>query len=167
MQAANTLQLFAFIRADLASFKPKPKSPPPSEFEVGFSNHFADVPDPSSEPNFPKSLFLIRPLNSSYELNPVAREAQASVPVPEGLDLDSWIISPPKEESVDAVDGTINGTMKKKKGKGKEKSEKGVGKVKSRKKEKAVSLVDVESEEAADEKAERERVSHPNLITLR
>lgn len=159
LQAANTLQLFAFIRADLATFKPKPKPPPQSEFEIGFSNGFAEPPGSPLEPNFPKSLFLIRPLNSSYELNPVAREAQASVPIPEGLDLDPWIIAPPREDIVSTVDGTTNGAPKKKKGKGKEKMGKETGKAKSGK-TKAISLVDVESGDTADEKAELERVSH-------
>ena len=157
LQAANTLQLFTFIRADLATFKPKPKPIVSSAHETGFSNGFMDPPEPSVEPIFPKSLFLIRPLNSSYELNPVAREAQASVPIPEGLDLDLWIIPPPKEE---AVIGVTNGVSKKKKGKGKEKAEKGVGHLKSgKKKEKPASLIDVPSEETPEEKAQRERVS--------
>lgn len=102
---------------------------------------------------------MIGPLNSSYELNPVAREAQASVPVPEGLDLDSWIIPPPKEDVMDALDGMTNGVARKKKGKGKEKAEKGA--VKGKKKEKGISLVDMQAEETetAEERAERERVS--------
>ncbi|XP_060581566.1 AP-3 complex subunit delta-1-like [Ruditapes philippinarum] len=35
------------------------------------------------------------------ELNPVATKAQKKVPVPEGLDLDSWINDPPSESSDD------------------------------------------------------------------
>jgi AP-3 complex subunit delta len=89
----------------------------------------------------------------------VAHEAQASVPIPEGLDLDSWIIAPPKEDAVTGV--TKNGVTKKNKGKGKEKAEKGVGNVKSgKKREKAASLIDLQSEETPEEKAERERVSY-------
>ena len=46
---------------------------------------------PTSEPHFPKSLYLIQPLFATYPLNPVAPEAQASVAVPKGLDLNAWI----------------------------------------------------------------------------
>jgi len=49
------------------------------------------------EINFPKSLYLIQPLFSAYELNPVASHAQTSVPIPDGLDLDAWIVPPPRE----------------------------------------------------------------------
>ncbi|XP_071853079.1 AP-3 complex subunit delta-1-like isoform X3 [Apostichopus japonicus] len=37
------------------------------------------------------------------ELNPVAPKAQKKVPVPEGLDLDKWINSPPSDDSDDEV----------------------------------------------------------------
>src|SRR4051812_49154743 len=33
----------------------------------------------------------------AYELNAVAPKAQSKVPVPEGLDLDTWIGAPPSE----------------------------------------------------------------------
>ena len=161
LQAANTLQLFTFIRADLAAFRPKPKpAPAPQDFGPGFSNGFADPPQQSVEPNFPKSLYLIRPLNIGYDLNPVAREAQASVPVPEGLDLDSWIITPPKEDLLEGRDATTNGMAKKKKSKGKERAGTSAGKVKSvRKKEKSVAEVNIQPEETPEEMAEQERVS--------
>lgn len=92
------LQLFTFIRADLAGYRPRA--------EDGFA--FSDSANgfdsgPTSEPNFPKSLFLIQPLFSSYELNAVANSAQASVPVPESLDLDAWIV-PPLAELANGVD---------------------------------------------------------------
>jgi AP-3 complex subunit delta-1 len=108
------LQLFHFIQADLNAHKPK--SPP------GFS-----TPGPSSstedlantEPRFPKSLYLIQPLFATYELNPVALSAQASIPVPEGLDLDAWIVPPPREP-VPVEEAGKKKAKKSKKGKGKE-----------------------------------------------
>ncbi|KAF8515768.1 Adaptor protein complex AP-3 delta subunit [Hysterangium stoloniferum] len=158
-RAANTLQLFTFVKADLSAFKPKVRPLAPT---VEFDNAFADAPLPS-EPHFPKSLYLISPLTTSYELNPVAREAQGSVPVPEGLDLDSWIIPPPKEES--KLEAAHTAPTKKKKGKGKEKAENGEGKAKKQK-TKTISPVNV-PEETVDERAERERRRAERLERLK
>lgn len=69
------------------------------------------------EPQFPKSLYLIQPLFSSYALNPVAVEAQASVPVPDGLDLDAWIVPRAKPVVADVVEAKAK-RKKDKKGKG-------------------------------------------------
>lgn len=86
-------------------------------------------PISSTEPRFPKSLYLIGPLFSTYELNPVAANAQASVPIPEGLDLDAWIV--PSEAlacAEDADDGIESQFKTSKKGKEREmngKSKKG------------------------------------------
>jgi len=77
------------MSADLNSYQPKGHLPISPATDKPLSN----------EPAFPKSLYLIQPLFGSYELNPVASCAQASVPVPEGLDLDAWIVSPPQEAS--------------------------------------------------------------------
>lgn len=68
--------------------------------------------DPAPEIRFPKSLYLIQPLFSAYQLNPVSVQAQASVPVPESLDLDTWFVPPPKPDVIEV--------KKSKKGKGKE-----------------------------------------------
>ncbi|KZO94105.1 Adaptor protein complex AP-3 delta subunit [Calocera viscosa TUFC12733] len=87
-RAANALQLFAFIRADLSSYK-KPEIQE-AESTEGLA--------------YPKSLFLIRPLFSAFELNAVAPQAQASVPVPEGLRLNEWIV-PPEMDDHDMWDG--------------------------------------------------------------
>ncbi|KAJ7897229.1 Adaptor protein complex AP-3 delta subunit [Mycena olivaceomarginata] len=84
-RAANTVQLFAFIQADLNAYKPKPVDNPFAEAASSFD------PIGTAEPRFPKSLYLIQPLHEVYELNPVALAAQASVPIPDGLDLDAWI----------------------------------------------------------------------------
>ena len=89
LKAANILQLFTFVRADLNGFRPASANPFDYKEEVTASGS-------TSEPNFPKSLFLIQPLSSSYELNTVAVNAQASVPIPDGLDLNAWIVPPPR-----------------------------------------------------------------------
>ncbi|KAF7302704.1 AP-3 complex subunit delta [Mycena chlorophos] len=96
-RAANTLQLFNFIQADLNAYKPKP---PASNPFAEASSSFDPMSSASSEPRFPKSLYLIEPLHNAYELNPVALVAQASVPVPDGLDLDVWFVAPPPEPVV-------------------------------------------------------------------
>ncbi|KAJ7754976.1 adaptin N terminal region-domain-containing protein [Mycena maculata] len=112
-RAANTLQLFTFIQADLNAYRPRPI----------IDNPFAEAsssfdPMASGEPRFPKSLYLIQPLHGTYELNPVALAAQASVPIPDGLDLDAWIVAPPPEPV--AGDDAEAKVRKVKKGKGKE-----------------------------------------------
>ena len=105
-QAANTLQLFNFISADINSFLPNMRSSPLPGSEP---------PSRSDELRFPKSLYLIQPLVAPYELNPVAATAQASVVPPEGLNLDAWFVEPPSE--VQADDSDIVKTKKMKKGK--------------------------------------------------
>ena len=85
------MQLFKFIQADLTSFKPKPPGSTPSGFATEGTSAFDPVQ--VTEPDYPKSLYLLQPLfTGAYSLNPVAAEAQTSVPVPEGLDLDAWIV---------------------------------------------------------------------------
>jgi AP-3 complex subunit delta len=106
-------------------------------------------------------LFLIYPLFSIYDLNPVAPHAQASVPVPPGLDLDAWIVPPP-QEPVTPVEEVKE--KKKKSKKGKEEVNGKKSKTSSKKKLKQVELLqdgdvltpvdpDIETPE------ERERVS--------
>lgn len=114
-RAANTLQLFTFIRKDLSTHRPKPEN------GFGFQDIVSSTFDPIAEPQFPKSLYLLRPLFTSYELNPVALTAQASVPIPEGLDLDSWIVPSQQERAIqeDAYD-VVRKVKRGKKGKGKE-----------------------------------------------
>ena len=115
-QAANAVQLFAFIRADLASFRPDDDS------TIG-----PPVNETGPYPAYPKSLLLINPLFSAYDLNPVNTAAQDSIPVPESLDLDAWIVPPPREYTMpDAVpdytpEGERPSVKKKLKGKGKHK----------------------------------------------
>jgi AP-3 complex subunit delta len=109
-QAANTLQLFTLVNADLKSFHPKPD----------FTN--ASFDPLAVEPRFPKSLYLIQPLFSAYELNPVAPNAQENVPIPEGLDLDAWIVPPPQDPPPfeDTNESEERRVKKSKKGKDKE-----------------------------------------------
>ncbi|KAJ7103194.1 adaptin N terminal region-domain-containing protein [Mycena belliarum] len=111
-RAANTLQLFTFIQADLNAYRPKPVDNPFAEASSSFD------PMASAEPRFPKSLYLLQPLHGTYELNPVALSAQASVPIPDGLDLDSWFVPPPREPDPEADPETR--ARKARKGKGKE-----------------------------------------------
>ncbi|KAG6842376.1 hypothetical protein C0991_007506 [Blastosporella zonata] len=161
-RAANSLQLFRFIQADLDAHRPKPPITPgfPTDPEVL-----------SPEPRFPKSLYLIEPLSSTYELNPVATSAQASVPIPEGLDLDAWIVPPPQEI---IADQPPDRKKKLKKGKGKEVGESKVKGLKQKKKEEVESveygdaLAPAEPEiETPEEKAERARRKAERLAQLR
>ncbi|KAG7099933.1 hypothetical protein E1B28_001726 [Marasmius oreades] len=159
-RAANTVQLFSFIQADLNNHRPR------HDALAGTTL------DPMEEPSFPKSLFLIQPLFSSYELNPVAQTAQASVPVPEGLDLDAWFVSPSvvvetkfeKDESK---------TKKSKKGKGKEVNGGRKAKSGSKRREEdensnGIVLTPMTAEiETEEEKAERERLRAERLERLR
>lgn len=110
------------------------------------------------EPGFPKSLYLIHPLVSAYPLNPVASVAQANVPVPEGLDLDKWIVPPPKNVvPTSATEEEERGRRpKKKKGKHKEAN----GKVKGKHTNKLLQEDALTpAPETEEEKTERERVS--------
>ena len=78
------MKLFTFIQADLVSFH--------DDSAAGTS-----VDNAGQHPTYPKSLLLINPLFSTYELNSVSSAAQDSISVPEGLDLDVWIVPPPQE----------------------------------------------------------------------
>ncbi|KAH8101043.1 Adaptor protein complex AP-3 delta subunit [Phellopilus nigrolimitatus] len=160
-RAANILQLFNFIRADLSSYRPKPKP----EFPNGFADASTSVFDPvgTSEPHFPKSLYLLQPLFSAYPLNPIAPEAQASVAVPDGLDLDAWIVPQAKPVVEEHADGTgeIKKKKKDRKGKGKDVGEDGMkskknGKKKSKVPEDEMTQEDIaKAEERATAKARR------------
>ncbi|KAH7930472.1 Adaptor protein complex AP-3 delta subunit [Leucogyrophana mollusca] len=165
-RAANILQLFTFIKRDLAAYRPKSGS--------GYADVGASSFDPVSEPSYPKSLYLIRPLFSSYELNPVASAAQASVPVPEGLDLDAWIV-PSMQESIvnahseDTDDPAERRTRKSKKGKEKEGASRSKAKSGKKKRDddpKEVLTPPVEVE-TAEEKAEREKRKAERLERMR
>lgn len=118
-RAANAVKLFAFIQADLVSFHAED---PAVDTLVDNTNQ---------HPDYPKSLLLINPLFSAYELNSVNSAAQDSITVPEGIDLDVWIVPPPQELLIPAAaitddlqEGEHHPTKKKVKGKGKGRSSK-------------------------------------------
>ncbi|KAG9313936.1 adaptin N terminal region-domain-containing protein [Chiua virens] len=151
-RAANILQLFTFIKHDLAAFRPREGN--------SFTDLAASGFDSVIEPSFPKSLYLIRPLVSSYELGPVAPAAQASVPIPEDLDLNAWIVPAMQEPLVDEESHLVEKKVKKSK-KGKEKETPNRTKTKGGKKKQkedvnTEELLPVDPEETAEERAERE-----------
>jgi len=115
------VELFTFIQADLESFHVEESAASPV------------IDNTTQHPPYPKSLLLINPLFSTYELNTVNAAAQESISVPEGLDIDVWIVPPPQEFLMpasaftdDSQAGEHPQTKKKVKSKGK-----GKGKVKS------------------------------------
>ncbi|CAK5264345.1 unnamed protein product, partial [Mycena citricolor] len=145
-RAANALELFTFVQADLNTHKPQA----PTDSNNPFAGASASPSD--NDLRFPKSMYLIHPLHDAYELNPVAALAQASVPIPEGLDLDVWFVAPPPEAARPDAEAKAR---KVKKGKGKEING---GKLKSKKKPKdADEDVDDHRVESAEEALERER----------
>lgn len=118
-QASIALELFNLISADLNSYQPiRPSYPFPGSSSELEDSHLSD------KLAFPKSLYLLEPLFSSYEMNPVASGAQSSVPVPEDLDLDAWFVPPPQESSsitfVEDAEVAGGKSKKGKKGKGKD-----------------------------------------------
>jgi AP-3 complex subunit delta-1 len=101
-------------------------------------------------------MYLLQPLRMSFELNYVAPHAQGVVPVPEGLNLDSWIVPPPK---IRLDEEPVPKQPKKSKSKGKEKVREKDGDVTKKRTKKKIEL---ESQETAEEKAAREKVC-PNF----
>lgn len=157
--------MFNFIRADLTAYKPCP----PESLKYGEVSAEGFGEPPSSDPRFPKSLYLMKPLFFAYELNAVALTAQASVPIPEGLDLDAWIV-PFSEELVSTQEAAADEPFEGKKIK---KGKKDSGKTKRKGKTRAREHDGDEEDgdyaqlapvvgapvETAEERAERERVS--------
>ncbi|TFK42007.1 Ap3d1 protein [Crucibulum laeve] len=168
-RAANTMQLFNFIQADLNSYRPK------SQSTSGYSTLAPSLSFetlPSMEPHFPKSLYLIQPLFNIYELNPVAQNAQASVPVPEGLDLDAWIVPPPREVTPQVEEEGYGERRVKKVKKGKTKETNGTKTKSGKKKQKEPLerdvLTPVEPDaETPEGRAERERRKAERQAQLR
>ena len=97
----------------------------------------------------------------------MASTAQTSVPIPEGLDLDTWIVPPPKEPITDELAEWADRKKNKKgKGKGKETTDdKKRGKKKRKDEENGLIVLSpvVLEIETAEERAERERVC-PKLL---
>jgi AP-3 complex subunit delta-1 len=100
-------------------------------------------------------------LFTSHELNPVALIAQASVPIPEGLDLDAWIVPSQQERVIEEEAEDVRKAKKSKKGKGKEingtKVKSGKRKQKDGDPRDAYTVPEPEIE-TIEERAERERV---------
>ena len=110
------------VKGDLDLFRPEAR---PIAALPEFTNEFEDLPSVTSgNPVFPKGLLLVRRLVIAYSLRPVASNAQRQVAVPNGLNLDKWIVPPPKHRDDLEVDDK---KRKKKKGKGKARAENGVG----------------------------------------
>jgi AP-3 complex subunit delta-1 len=153
------VQLFNFVRADLASHRLDEIS------TVGVPS------DGTNEsPAYPRSLLLINPLFSAYELNSVNVAAQDSIPIPESLDLDAWIVPPPREFTVpDAAteDDTQGGERRSAKKKVKSSKGKGKGKEKEKEKGPKATTHDPQTDlipslgpsETEEDRAEREKVS--------
>lgn len=106
-------------------------------------------------------------------MNPVALSAQASVPIPDGLNLDAWIVPPPADAAPetrgDVDENGVRKVKKSKKGKGKEVNGNKLkaGKKKQKEEEKNIhteALIPIETEETPEEQAERERASRPSLF---
>jgi AP-3 complex subunit delta len=124
-QAANTIQLLTLVKGDLDLFRPE-VLPIHSPAIQEFPNEFEDLLSfPISTPAFPKGLLLFKRLVSAYSLRPVASNAQKQVAVPDGLNLDKWIVAPPRRTFHDEPDGEEK-KKRKKKGKGKARVENGV-----------------------------------------
>lgn len=153
-RAANALELFTFVAADLRNWTSQPG---PSTL--------ADAP------SFPKALYLIQPLFNIFELNPVSAHAQPSVPVPQGLDLDDWFVAPPPEPSLEESIGLEKKSRKGTKRKDKEGSGKKGGKQRKGKevdRGNGDALVPVyDQAESQEDAEERERRKAERLAQLR
>ncbi|KAJ9123949.1 hypothetical protein QFC22_000740 [Naganishia vaughanmartiniae] len=126
-RAVNFLQLFRLLEADLSSSKPPTGHAHPSQqsykAEPAFENAFAEEsPTTDSQnseveqPNYPKSLFLLRPLFTGYEINSIGYKAQDSVKLPNDLDLDATLVDWKPEDNLDldfpdAMDEEVESAM--------------------------------------------------------
>lgn len=102
------MQLFRLLEADLSASKPPTGQRAQETFgaEPGFENAFAEeaaknTDDATNEPDYPKSLFLLRPLFTGYEMNSIGYKAQESVQLPEDLDLDATLVDWTPEDTLD------------------------------------------------------------------
>ncbi|KAF8604883.1 Adaptor protein complex AP-3 delta subunit [Ceratobasidium sp. AG-I] len=155
-RATNALQLFRFIQADIGSFEAKragPSSTPAAEGEAPGDAEAASKAE-ADEPTYPKSMYLLQPLRTSFELNYVAPHAQTAVAIPDGLDLDRWIVPPNVQvRGRDETEGVVKRSKK-----GKEKGVSGTGKKGKKKKGEAEAVAETPEEKAAREKAKAERL---------
>lgn len=100
------------LEADLSASKP-PSAEHRSQDAFGtepeFENAFAqddaeshkNENGDSAQPNYPKSLFLLRPLFTGYEMNSIGYKAQESVKVPDDLDLEAILVDWTPDETLD------------------------------------------------------------------
>jgi AP-3 complex subunit delta len=113
--------MFSLVKGDLDRFQPQKR---PIASQSGFGDEFDNTPfamsDNGASPAFPKSLLLFHRSFTAYSLRPIAKNAQSQVAKPEGLDLDLWIVPPPKR-AVENVHLHDEQTKRKKKGKAKAK----------------------------------------------
>jgi AP-3 complex subunit delta len=109
-------------------------------------------------------------LFTAHELNPVAQVAQANVPIPEGLDLDVWIV-PSQQDRImeEEADNTVRKVKRSKKGKGKEingtRTKSGKQKQKEDDSRDTHTVPELETE-TAEERAERETVLFLSFVWL-
>lgn len=164
--------LLKIISGDLANHRP-PITATQSDIpglDDGFGDTATDKSD--TDPGYPKSLFLLQPLFTAYELNAVSSSAQSAVPIPEGLDLDRDIVpgggwldvhddldieSEEEQDEVDLGQGGGEGMNELRRVIREQKGKKGKGKKR-----------DMGREEVTGEtKEEREKVSYPYLYSER
>lgn len=163
------LQLFAFVKADISAHQVK--------LQANVSASDESKSTAALEPVYPKSLFLVQPLHARI-LRPIPSDAAAGtstskretkvirVPIPEGLNLDAWIVPPPKsairlqDEDENAAPSTYMTSGKKKRGKEKTDGSKVKAKSKSKKaKEGANDGDNLGGGDSAEEQAAMTRVS--------
>lgn len=107
----NFVQLFRLLDADLSSSKPPTahtSSQDSYNAEPAYENAFAEECSTSEsnnkeveQPNYPKSLFLLRPLFTGYEINSIGYKAQESVKLPDDLDLDATLVDWKPDDNLD------------------------------------------------------------------
>lgn len=163
------LELFAFVKADVSLHQTKALSKTTNTTSQLDS-------ELASDPAYPKSLFLIQPLHAR-RLYPIPlstsapstsqiRPSRLAVPIPEGLDLESWIVPLPKS-AARAEGGGENlghshdlGSSGRKKGKQKAIGDGTAKKSKKKVQEAASSGAITLSHETEEERVARAHVSH-------
>lgn len=88
--------LLGFVKADLEHHVPPQsmirRDSESSIPELGGGFEAEAKQTNQDEPPYPKSLYIFPPLSTSHPLNAVASYAQSSIPVPDGLDLDTDLV---------------------------------------------------------------------------
>lgn len=126
LQALNAAQLLKFVMMDAKSHQFQPNQ---DSKEVNIESPVSGV----AQPDYPKGLYLVEPLFSSYAIQPIADKEEAQqISSDAPLDLDTWMIPSIKAEIEEPVyiEELLEPTLKPK-GKGK----KSKGKLKGKRKE--------------------------------